>query len=238
MIKEMVEFNGESCSFCSKENSCPYEKKMTGTRIAAKGLDICSGSYFSLKLNCDYYEKDDTEYSKYNATDFSFNDQRFIYKHHKDLMNPKYAKNVLYTAKEATFALTDPKLISTEMVKEMLNLEYGKKNIDETHLIPEALHLNPEYVKNCSIKLNDIIAENLKLVDIPDSASKPRNIAKKMTVALAMDTLIAALKEDNSPGSYYYSWQSTLACAIMDNSDIEHDKANEIACKFLDNLIK
>jgi hypothetical protein len=46
------------------------------------------------------------------------------------------------------------------------------------------------------------------------------------------------LKSDKSEGSWYYSWQSNIACAIMDNSGIEHDKANEIAIKFLDVLIQ
>jgi hypothetical protein len=46
------------------------------------------------------------------------------------------------------------------------------------------------------------------------------------------------LRADKSEGSWYYSWQSNIACVIMDNSDIEHDKANEIAIKFLDMLIQ
>lgn len=53
----------------------------------------------------------------------------------------------------------------------------------------------------------------------------------------AMKVIIEELKEDQSPGSTYYSWQSNIACCIMDNSDIKHDKANEIAIKFLDLLI-
>jgi len=57
-------------------------------------------------------------------------------------------------------------------------------------------------------------------------------------VAIAMKIVTKALKEDKSPGSYYYGWQSNLACVIMDNSELKHDKANEIAVKFLELLIK
>lgn len=53
----------------------------------------------------------------------------------------------------------------------------------------------------------------------------------------AMEVITKELKEDQSPGSMYYGWQSNIACCIMDNSDIEHDKANEIAIKFLNLLI-
>lgn len=59
----------------------------------------------------------------------------------------------------------------------------------------------------------------------------------KHPVAMAMNILTDALVEDKTPGSYYYSWQANIACTIMDNSNIEHDKANEIAIKFLDLLI-
>jgi hypothetical protein len=59
-----------------------------------------------------------------------------------------------------------------------------------------------------------------------------------MELSEAMNVLCEALKEYNGGGSYYYSWQSNLACVIMDNSDLKHDKANEIAKKFLDYLIK
>lgn len=53
-----------------------------------------------------------------------------------------------------------------------------------------------------------------------------------------MEIIIEELKEDQSPGSMYYGWQSNIACCIMDNSDIEHEKANEIAIKFLNLLIR
>lgn len=61
---------------------------------------------------------------------------------------------------------------------------------------------------------------------------------KETTVSDAMQTIKEALKEDKSEDSWYYSWQSNIACTIMDNSDIEHDKANEIAIKFLELLIR
>ena len=59
----------------------------------------------------------------------------------------------------------------------------------------------------------------------------------KNPVAIAMKILTEALKEDKSPGSYYHGWQSNIACEIMDNSDLDHDKANEIVIKFLERLI-
>jgi len=58
-----------------------------------------------------------------------------------------------------------------------------------------------------------------------------------INTATAMHVITKELKADKSEGSWYYSWQSNIACTIMDNSDIEHDKANEIAIKFLDRLI-
>ena len=58
-----------------------------------------------------------------------------------------------------------------------------------------------------------------------------------ITVEMAMKVLTKALAEDKTPGSYYYVWQSNLACSLMDNANIEHDLANEIAVKFLELLI-
>jgi hypothetical protein len=54
----------------------------------------------------------------------------------------------------------------------------------------------------------------------------------------AMKKVREELKSDKSEGSWYYGWQSNIACVIMDNSDINHDKANEIAIKFLELLIR
>ena len=54
----------------------------------------------------------------------------------------------------------------------------------------------------------------------------------------AMKVITEELKKDKSPGGIYYGWQSNVACCIMDNSDIEHDKANEIAIKFLNLLTR
>jgi hypothetical protein len=59
----------------------------------------------------------------------------------------------------------------------------------------------------------------------------------KNPIAMAMKVVKEELSRDKKEGSWYYSWQSNIACAIMDNSDIDHDKANEIAKKFLDLLI-
>jgi hypothetical protein len=46
------------------------------------------------------------------------------------------------------------------------------------------------------------------------------------------------LKSDKSGGSMYYAWQSNLACIMQDNSNIDHELSNKIACKFLDRLIE
>ena len=60
----------------------------------------------------------------------------------------------------------------------------------------------------------------------------------KNPVGMAMQTLIKELSEDKTEGSYYHSWQSNIACTIMDNSDVGPEKANEIAVKFLEMLIQ
>ena len=41
-----------------------------------------------------------------------------------------------------------------------------------------------------------------------------------------MGALVNELRKDKTEGSYYHGWQSVLACAIMVNSDIEHERAN------------
>lgn len=59
-------------------------------------------------------------------------------------------------------------------------------------------------------------------------------------IPMAIPVLLAALKEDKTQGSYYYAWQSNIACAIMDTMpDVEniHELANVAAKRFLDNLI-
>lgn len=59
-----------------------------------------------------------------------------------------------------------------------------------------------------------------------------------MKYSKAMRRVAKELKKDKTKGSMYYAWQSNIACTIMDSSDILHDKANEIAKKFLELLIK
>jgi hypothetical protein len=63
-------------------------------------------------------------------------------------------------------------------------------------------------------------------------------ITRETMISEAINILCEALEEDKSEGSYYYGWKSNLACVIMDNSELKHDKANEIAKKFLDYLIR
>lgn len=63
----------------------------------------------------------------------------------------------------------------------------------------------------------------------------------KPTIPQAMQTIVNALKEDKSEGSYYYSWQANIACAIMDimpEKENIHALANESAKRFLDILIR
>lgn len=60
----------------------------------------------------------------------------------------------------------------------------------------------------------------------------------KNPVAMAMKVVMEELSKDKTEGSWYYSWQSNIACIIMDNSEITHEKANEIAKKFLEHLIR
>lgn len=57
------------------------------------------------------------------------------------------------------------------------------------------------------------------------------------TYSEAMKVIREELRNDKSPGGMYYAWQSNIACCIMDNSNVEHDKANEIAMQFLNRLI-
>jgi len=45
------------------------------------------------------------------------------------------------------------------------------------------------------------------------------------------------LKKDRKNNSLYYAWRSNIAVTIMDNSDLSHEKSNEIACIFLDKFI-
>ena len=54
----------------------------------------------------------------------------------------------------------------------------------------------------------------------------------------AMKIISNELKSDKSGGSMYYAWQSNLACIMQDNSNIDHELSNKIACKFLDRLIE
>lgn len=54
----------------------------------------------------------------------------------------------------------------------------------------------------------------------------------------AMEIIIEKLDKDKSYYGLYYVWQSNIACTIMDNSDIDHETANIIAKKFLDQLCK
>ena len=61
---------------------------------------------------------------------------------------------------------------------------------------------------------------------------------KGLIYRLAMRVITKELRKDKSDRSTYYGWQSSIACMIMDNSQIEHDKANEIAIKFLELLIR
>jgi hypothetical protein len=57
------------------------------------------------------------------------------------------------------------------------------------------------------------------------------------TLTNSVNRLIEELRKDNEPGSYYHSWQSNIACTIMDNSELDHYTSNIIAIRFLNRLI-
>ena len=64
---------------------------------------------------------------------------------------------------------------------------------------------------------------------------------EEQSITQVIQTLIKALKEDKSEGSYFYSWQANIACAIMDTMPEKeniHALANESARRFLDILIR
>ena len=84
-----------------------------------------------------------------------------------------------------------------------------------------------------------------EMMNTPGLREEDRKVKEKkeISVADAVAVLIAELKKDKAPGSYYYSWQSNIACAIMDsfmdapNPVDAPNWANEAAKKFLENLI-
>lgn len=83
--------------------------------------------------------------------------------------------------------------------------------------------------KNCLPKEPEYTSVQFKTKDL------------KNPICIAMPILIDELKEDKRAGSYYYSWQSNIACAIMDtmpNVENIHQLANDAAKTFLENLIK
>lgn len=72
-------------------------------------------------------------------------------------------------------------------------------------------------------------------------------MSKQTEILKAIDVLIAALKEDKSEGSYYYSWQANIAMAFKDEFDSKvneysgpeiHEIANQAAKNFLDMLCR
>ena len=58
-----------------------------------------------------------------------------------------------------------------------------------------------------------------------------------MLYKIAKRIINRELKKDKSGGSMFQGWQSNLAMIIMDNSDLDSKKCNEIAIKFLNRLI-
>lgn len=70
MGKMIIEFKGESCSWCKNEDSCRYKKRaMEATREAVKNVLHCTSAYCSGEVTCDYYTKDNDKYSKYTIGD-------------------------------------------------------------------------------------------------------------------------------------------------------------------------
>jgi len=104
----------------------------------------------------------------------------------------------------------------TKTILYTLDMDYGI-------VIPQHVALQ---IKNYEIQEVTTVKEDVKVLN------------KETTVAEAMQVLSKALAKDKTPGSYYWGWQSNLACSLMDNVNMEHDFANEIAIKFLELLIK
>lgn len=75
-------------------------------------------------------------------------------------------------------------------------------------------------------------------------------MSNQTEISKAIDVLIAALNEDKSEGSYYYSWQANIAMAFKYEYDSKikmvhnmhesliHDIANQAAKNFLDMLCR
>lgn len=75
--------------------------------------------------------------------------------------------------------------------------------------------------------VDDSMINEIVTAHIPDAT---------ISIGRAMEVVTRELSKDKSQGSWYYSWQSNIACAIMDNSDVDHETANKIAKKFLNQL--
>jgi len=79
-----------------------------------------------------------------------------------------------------------------------------------------------------------------KFLKVLDGENNPTDILGTNKIATAVDILRTEFQKGQSPGSYYDSWVSNIACCIMDQySDKikDHLKANEAAKAFIKLLI-
>ena len=101
--------------------------------------------------------------------------------------------------------------------------------------------VSQEKIKTVDIeKLFEIINFIIDYICIHDRINEYKNAKTENVLADIMEILIAELKKDKEPGSYYHGWQSNLAMKILDNCDnkLSAEKCNDIAVKFLDYLIE
>ena len=82
-------------------------------------------------------------------------------------------------------------------------------------------------------QLSEVISE----IDKKSDKINKLFATKDYNYSEAIKVIQEELRKDKSGGSLYHGWQSNIACIIMDNSDVKHEKANKIACKFLNRLI-
>ena len=54
-----------------------------------------------------------------------------------------------------------------------------------------------------------------------------------ISVKKAIERIQRELNKSQGHQSYYYSWQSSIACCVMDNTNATHEEANAAAKAFL-----
>jgi len=136
-----------------------------------------------------------------------------------------------------------------KMLNRLCSDMFADKNIiDGPHLsyddeINKLKDRNQEIVLNFEMDIDHRFTNHEKCL-INEIANNSIEIERLLNIKFndlkyqkAMKIILNELKSDKSGGSMYYAWQSNLACIIQDNSNIDHELSNKIACKFLDRLI-